>query len=112
MLTRREKPSATGTSSVYILEGNGTPFLKKDDVVRFSSMSMAGATTQVDIEGPALLSQHSFLHRLINGQQPVGSQEEEFEIRLTGAGKVVVNISVQSPTSGYPDVTEHVIAVS
>ncbi len=112
MLTRTQKPSTSETSSFYILEGNGTPFLKKGDVVRFSSMSMAGATTHVDLDGPAMLTRHSQLYRLVNGQRPVGAQEEEFEIQLTGAGKVVVSITVQSPTSGYPDVTEHVIAVS
>ena len=112
MLTKHERKNTVESGLLYVLEGSGTPFLDENSIVRFSSSAMSGSTTSVEIDGPAKLLRRSNIVRLHSGQQAVGAHEEEFEVQLTGKGKVVISISVQSPTSGFPEVTEHVIAAS
>ena len=107
-----QRKNSVESSLLYILEGGGTPFLDQNSIVRFSSTAMSGSTTSVEIDGPARLVRRNQIVRLQNGHQAIGAQEEEFEVQLTGKGKVSVTISVQSPTSGFPEVTEHVIAAS
>lgn len=112
MLKQQEQKNSVCVETVCVLDGSGAPFLNLGDTVRICSMAMAGSTSKLEIEGSAKLVRRTSIDRLIGGQRPMGAQEEEFEIELTGKGKVVISLSVQSPTSGFPEVTEHVIAVS
>lgn len=74
---------------------------------------MSGSTTALELDGPAELLRRTSIHRIDGGgHQKVGAMEEEFEVLLTGTGKVVVRLSTKFPTSDYPEVTEHVIGVS
>ena len=107
MLKVQSSPVDVPTQSVYVIDGSGQPVVPRGSKVRITISVMSGSEIgSSKVRGPAEVVVRNDITRLIDGGQPVGAMEVEFELSTNGGGKVTLEMPVKYPTSGEPETRE------
>ena len=90
-------------ADIVIPEDN-TPFtVQGTDVVRIPVKGIAGTQVKARVTGPAKATVNSISYR-VQGKTPIGSGDQEVEVKPGGKGKVIVDITITPPNA--PEKTE------
>jgi len=90
--------TATAGERNVIVPTDEKPFkAQQGDIVRLTGRGIAGSQIDGTVVGPAKIHATNTIWELADGRVLIGSQITEFELRLTGKGKVAVTITVKPP---------------
>lgn len=103
VLAADEKPAE---KSVVVPQDNKPFKVDKDSIVRLTGKGIAGSQIDVKVTGPAKVAGINEITERVNGQIPIGTTVTEFNLKSTGAGKVIVELTVKPPT-GKTTVTKY-----
>lgn len=74
------------------------PFsVEETNYVRLVGEGISGSRIKMEIKGPAEVDMISFVKRVSNGNTLLGAQVKQYDLKLTGKGKVTATITVKFP---------------
>jgi len=90
--------SALGLAGDVVVPKDKTPFtVQEGDIVRIAAKGIAGTQVTAKVTGPGKETVNSVSTR-VNGRLPIGPGDHEVEVKTSGKGKVVVEITIKPPT--------------
>ncbi|MCE9567046.1 MAG: hypothetical protein K8U57_34015 [Planctomycetes bacterium] len=86
-----------GMAGDVVIPEDTTPFtVKQGDTVRILVKGIAGTQVKAKVTGPAKETVNSVTTR-VKGKMPIGPGNHEVDVKPTGKGKVVVEVTITPP---------------
>ncbi|PQO43279.1 hypothetical protein [Blastopirellula marina] len=83
-----------------VIPTDDKPFsVEQSNYVRLVGEGISGARIKMEIKGPAEVDMISFIKRVKGGNTLLGAQVKQYDLKLTGKGKVTATITVVFPDS-------------